>query len=287
MLLDLDFLFFFFLLFDVEESEDVREDDLDRRDFLDFFFDLLLDLRLDFFFGRLSDLLLDRADLLRDLLRDLLDLLLLLLLDLLLLLLDLLRDLFDFLLLADRDLDLRLDFFLWLRLLLLPPPFFSLLLLLDLDRDDCFLLLLFLDSFSLSGGEGDLLDFASLPPDPFLSLLLGRLSLALELSLELPPPRPSFGPPLLLLAPPLAGLGEESLLPDWRLLSFPFPPPPPPNHFFSLSLYAAVSSSQKSRIFDSVLTNCFFFFFNTLWRSSSESPSDSDSDCESDPDPYL
>ena len=215
VLLDLDFLFFFLLL-DVEESEDVREDDLDRRDFLDFFFDLppelLLDLRLDFFFGRLSDLLLDLPDLLRDLLRDLLDLRLLRLLDLcdLLLLLDLLRDLFDFFLLAERLLDLR-DFFLWLRLLLLPPPFFSLLLLLDRDRD-CFLLL-FLDSFSLSGGEGDLFDFASLPPDPFLSLLLGRLSLAFELSLELPPPpRTSFDPPLLLA--PLAGLGEESLLPD-------------------------------------------------------------------------
>ena len=212
-LLDLDFLFFFFLLLDVEESEDVREDDLDRRAFLDFFFDLppelLLDLRLDFFFDRLSDLLRDRPDLLRDLLLDLLDLLLLRLLDLcdLLLLLDLLRDLLDFFLLAERLLDLR-DFFLWLRLLLLPPPFFSLLLLLDLDRD-CFFLL-FLDSFSLSGGEGDLLDFASLPPDPFLSLLLGRLSL--ELSLELPPPRTSLDPPLLLL--PLAGLGEESLLPD-------------------------------------------------------------------------
>jgi len=234
VLLDLDFLFFFFLLLDVEESEDVREDDLDRRDFLDFFFDLppelLLDLRLDFFFGRLSDLLLDLPDLLRDLLRDLLDLRLLRLLDLcdLLLLLDLLRDLFDFFLLAERLLDLR-DFFLWLRLLLLPPPFFSLLLLLDRDRD-CFLLL-FLDSFSLSGGEGDLFDFASLPPDPFLSLLLDRLSLAFELSLELPPPpRPSFDPPLLLA--PLAGLGEESLLPDcWRLFSFP----PPPNHFSSPS----------------------------------------------------
>jgi len=219
-LLDLYFLFFFFLLLDVEESEDVREDDLDRRAFLDFFFDLppelLLDLRLDFFFDRLSDLLLDRPDLLRDLLLDLLDLFLLRLLDLcdLLLLLDLLRDLLDFFLLTERLLDLR-DFFLWLRLLLLPPPFFSLdpdllwclLLLLDLDRD-CFLLL-FLDSFSLSG-EGDLFDFASLPPDPFLSLLLRCLSL--ELSLELPPPpRTSLDPPLLL---PLAGLGEESLLPD-------------------------------------------------------------------------
>merc|ERR1712010_11710 len=164
-LLDLDFLFFFFLLLDVEESEDVREDDLDQRAFLDFFFDLppelLLDLRLDFFFDRLSDLL---------------------------------RDLLDFFLLAERLLDLR-DFFLWLLLLLLPPPFFSLLLLLDLDRD-CFFLLFF-DSFSLSG-EGDLFDFASLPPDPFLSLLLGRLSL--ELSLELPPPpRTSLDPPLLLL----------------------------------------------------------------------------------------
>lgn len=216
-LLDLDLLLFFFLLFDVEESEDVCVDDLDRRVFLDFFFDLppelLLDLRLDFFFGRLSDLLLDRPDLLRDLLLDLLDLRLLRLLDLcdLLLLLDLLRDRLDFFLLADLLLDLR-DFFLWLRLLLL--PFFSLdpdllwclLLLLDLERD-CFLLLL-LDSFSFSG-EGDLFDFASLPPDPFLSLLLCFLSL--ELSLELPP-RPSFDPPLLLL--PLAGLGEESLLPD-------------------------------------------------------------------------
>ena len=233
VLLDLDFLFFFFLLLDVEESEDVREDDLDRRDFLDFFFDLppelLLDLRLDFFFDRLSDLLLDRPDLLRDLLLDLLDLLLLRLLDLwdLLLLLDLLRDLLDFFLLAERLFDLR-DFFLWLRLLLL--PFFSLdpdllwclLLLLDLDRD-CFF---FLDSFSLSGGEGDLLDFASLPPDPFRSLLLPRLSL--ELSLELPPPpRTSLDPPLFA---PLAGLGEESLLPDF----FSFPPPL--NHFFSLSL---------------------------------------------------
>jgi len=232
VLLDLDFLFFFFLLLDVEESEDVREDDLDRRAFLDFFFDLppelLLDLRLDFFFDRLSDLLLDRPDLLRDLLLDLLDLLLLRLLDLcdLLLLLDLLRDLLDFfLVLAERLFDLR-DFFLWLRLLLL--PFFSLdpdllwclLLLLDLDRD-CFF---FFDSFSLSGGEGDLFNFASLPPDPFLSLLLGRLSL--ELSRELPPPRPSLDPPLLA---PRAGLGEESLLPDF----FSFPPP---NHFFSRSL---------------------------------------------------
>ena len=220
-LLDLDFLFFFFLLLDVEESEDVREDDLDLRDFLDFFFDLppelLLDLLLDFFFDRLSDLLLDRPDLLRDLLLDLLDLRLLRLLDLcdLLLLLDLLRDRLDFFLLAERLFDLR-DFFLWLRLLLL--PFFSLdpdllwclLLLLDLERD-CFLLL-FLDSFSFRG-EGDLFDFASLPPDPFLSLLLGLLSR--ELSLELPPPpRASFDPPLLL--PPLAGLGEESLLPPDR-----------------------------------------------------------------------
>merc|ERR1719153_712217 len=195
MLLDLDFFFFFFLLLDVEESDEVCEEDLDLRAFLDFFFDLppelLRDLRFDFFFDRLSDRLLDLPDRL----------------------LDLLRDLFDFFLLAERLLDLR-DFFLWLLLLLLPPPFLSLdpdllwclLLLLDLDRD-CFF---FFDSFSLRG-EGDLFDLASLPPDPFLSLLLARLSLALELSLELAPPRPSLEPPLLL---PLAGLGEESLLPD-------------------------------------------------------------------------
>ena len=222
VLLDLDFFFFFFLLLDVEESEDVREDDLDRRAFLDFFLDLppelLLDLLLDFFFDLLSDLLLDLPDLLRVLLLDFLDFLLLRLLDLsdLLLLLDLLRDRFDFFLLVERLRDLR-DFFLWLLLLLLPPPFFSLdpdlpwclLLLLDLDRD-CFLLLFF-DSFSFRG-EGDLLDFTSLPPDPFLSLLLGRLSLALELSLELPAPPPPL--PSLELLLPLAGLGEESLLPD-------------------------------------------------------------------------
>ena len=89
----------------------------------------------------------------------------------------------------------------------------------------------------------------------------------------------------LLLSLLLSSLPWESpeLLALPGLPSLPFPPA---NHFFSFSLYAKVSSSQKSRMCDSVFTNCFFFFLSVSWSSSSESSCSEAEAEESEPEPY-